>query len=109
MWLDPAAKVGRSSVRREEHSPSQLRRNLAEPFQRRFKVLDDLRCHLVWRGQAVGVDVAVVLQPEDIEVQLVPRRQFLIAEPAEAFAVLPRVALVVGAVGGDEVVKVGTA
>ena len=71
IWLGPDIKMGRPPVHGSGSSPRQFRRHLAEPFQRRLKVLDHLYGDFIRRRQAVRVDVAIVLQPEDIEVQLV--------------------------------------
>ena len=49
-----------------------------------LEVGGDLLGQLVGLGEAVGVFQALVLDPEDVEVELVPLRKFLIGEASPA-------------------------
>src|SRR5205807_716879 len=64
------------------------RRNAAETLQSGFQALDDFGGDLVWRRQAVGVLEARVLEPEDVEVELVALDQLVIAEATETIGLL---------------------
>jgi hypothetical protein len=64
----------------------QTGRDLAEALKGRFQALDDLGGDLVRRRQQIRVIQAVVLQPEDVEVDLVAPDQIGIGEFAEALA-----------------------
>jgi len=77
--------------------PGQRHGHAAELLQRQFQVLDDLGGDLVERREAARIDVAVVLEPEEVEVRLVVGGERLVAELAESLALL----------ASDEVVRVG--
>ena len=89
------------------HSRSQLRVDTAKLLQRELQARDDVRGDLDRWRKAVGVGRARVLQPEDVEVQLVALGELLVAEAAEAFAGLPLVPAILLPVGADEIVEVG--
>lgn len=76
-------------------------------LQGRLKVLDDLGADDVGRRKVIEVAEAVVLEPEDVQVQLVAFQQLVGREPAEALAFLPP-GPVVRMVAGNEVVQVRT-
>ena len=86
---------------------TQLRGNAPEFLQRKLQARDDLRGDLVRWRKAVGVGGAGVLEPEDVEVQLVALRQLLVTEAAEAFAGLPLMTTILLPIGADEMVEVG--
>jgi len=54
-------------------SASEAQGDLTETIERGFEVLDDLGGDLIGRRQQVGVVERVVLEPEDVEVDLVAR------------------------------------
>ncbi len=79
-------------------------RHRPEFLQRCFQAIDDFGGQLRGRGQTVGVCRVGVLQPEQVQVELVALGQFLIAEALEPFALLSVVALVFGAINREQVV-----
>lgn len=60
-----------------------------------FQVVDNLGRKNVRFGQAIDVLQAVVLQPEDIQVQLIPMGEFVVAEPSETFG-FPALMITIG-------------
>ena len=72
----------------------------AEVVEGGGEVVDDFGGDEVGAGEAVEVLEAVVLEPEDVEVEFVAGAELLVGEAAEAFA------FSAVAVAGDEVVEV---
>lgn len=114
-WLDrrlPTADRRHQDDKRGVHlgrpfSPrTQLRGDAAKLLQCKLQIHHDLCGDLIGWRQAVGVGRARVLQPEDVEVELVALGELLILELAEAFAGLSLVTVVLAAVARDEVVEV---
>jgi len=76
-----------------------------ELFQGCFQIGGDIGSDDLGGGEIGGVFEGFVLEPENIEVRLVPLGQLLIGEGLEALALLAVVA-VLRIVGGDEVIEV---
>jgi hypothetical protein len=83
-----------SKVKRKQHvSPSRIStsrdlRNPSNLLQCCPQIIRDFLRQNVWLGQIVAVLQALVTQPEDVEVQLVPLHQVVVAEaPPVDFAV----------------------
>ena len=70
-WLNNSSTRFHCFNRRLPHL--QFGENFAEAVEGGFEVFDDLFSEVVWFGQVVQVDQAVVLEPEDIETGLVAR------------------------------------
>jgi len=49
-------------------------------IQRRLHVIGDLLCEHVWFRQVVGFLQALVLEPENVQIHVVPLQQFLLFE-----------------------------
>ena len=58
--------------------------NLAEAFQRRLDVFDNIAGEHIRVGQIVQIGQALVLDPADIQARLVPADHVLIGKPAPA-------------------------
>jgi hypothetical protein len=56
----------------------------AELIQRRLQVIGDFLSENIRLGQVFGVLKALVLEPEDVEIELVALEQFLVIESAPA-------------------------
>ncbi len=95
-WLLAAA----DTIRR-----GKARGDLAEAIERGFQALDNLSSDLIGRRQQVRIVKAVVLQPENIEVDLVALGESIITEAAETFALRPLVPIG-GRIAKNEIVKV---
>jgi hypothetical protein len=67
-------------------SPAQRVRHPPEPFQRPLQILHDLRRNFLRRRQQVGIIKGIVLEPEDIEVDLVAGDEVRIGEAPEPLA-----------------------
>lgn len=63
--------------------------NAPELLHRRPQILHDLRRQHVGVGEVVTVLQDLVLQPEDVQADLVARQQVVIGEGAEALRLLP--------------------
>ena len=63
-------------------------RHRPEPLQSIFEALDDLSGDHVRRRQEIGIVQSVILQPEDIQVELVAGEQGLKREAPELFSLL---------------------
>src|SRR5690606_11484456 len=73
-----------------------------------LEVFDDFRSDHSGGGKVVGVLLALVAQPEDVEAGLVSRHQLVVGEAAEPLALLA-LSSPAGLVAHDEVVEVGSA
>lgn len=74
-------------------------------FQRRLEVLDDLQGQDLGLGEVLGVFEALVFQPEDVQVRLVPLHKLVVREGPEPL-VLPPLVPVLGVVALDELPEV---
>ena len=82
---------------------AQIRGDFRELGERGFEILDDLRGDHVWRREVGGVFEGFVLEPKDIEVDLVALDQLVIGKAFEALAFRPLVP-VFGVIASDEIV-----
>jgi len=84
----------------------QTQRDFAEAVECRFEVLDDFGGDLVGRREQVGIVERVVLEPEDVEIDLVAGDELGLPETPEAFAfgtLVPPSRFE----AGDEIVEIG--
>jgi hypothetical protein len=84
----------------------QAQRDFAEAIERGFQIFDDFGGDLVGGRQQVGVVERVVLEPEDIEIELVAGDELGMGKATEAFGpgalvAPPRL------VAGDEIIEIG--
>lgn len=93
-------------LRRCSVSALQAHRDLAEALKRRFQALDNFCRNFVGRRQQVGIVERVVLEPEDIEIDLVALDEIGISEFAEALGLFALRSIFLR-IAGDEIVKVG--
>src|SRR5437016_11155624 len=84
----------------------QAQRDFAEAVERRLQILDDFGGNLVGGRQEVGVVERVVLEPEDVEVDLVASDEVGMREAPEAVGLGP-LAPPPRFVAGDKIVEIG--
>ena len=85
---------------------TQFHRHAPEFLQRALQARDNLCGDFVRWGQAVGIGSAGVLEPEDVQVELVALSQIRVGELAEAFEFGAFVTAMLLPIGADEIVEV---
>src|SRR5258706_14123105 len=79
--------------------------HVAEAVERGLQTFDDFGRDFVGWRQQIGIVERVILYPENVEIDLVPRQQGFEGKPSELFSLLA-LGTMAGAVAGDEIIEI---